>query len=676
MKKKIIGIITILILSLVLAQPVLADSAVNARLVADHLDLKSSETVEVILSFDFKEIKKGINAYKATLEYDKNIFEEILQSNFECQNNWESLKFNPKTGEIVAIRKAGTKTGEDVVKITFKTKNNVKATKTSIKVKNMTTSEGRKDIFLNDTNIALNIIEEQQEIPTGPSKPVPPSNQGGSNTNIVKPSDALTGNKVNTDLTTNPDNIKDSIENDQNQNEKPSEPIKPTTSPEKTPDTNKEPVKVQKTANRYIGILVFILIQLVLVIGLFIRYKAKNKNLPIKLSALVLSIITIEFVGTICALAYDFSQKGELNGDSEINYADVSLLEMHIIDLKKLESDQLENADMNADGKITITDLTILIQKIEKTLEYYVEITSIEPNEAFPNKNQEVVVKLNADVSYGANIEKIVMNNTEYEITREPNTSLYTIKLSVGPDSGIKKYTISEALLDNNKKVKMDYTFKLDVLKDIPTIENYRVEENKDDSKLILLFNVIDHDDSIEKARVDVYNENQELISQEKVVKGENRIEVSVEEQKEYQANIVLNYNLSATEEDVGHKGIQSYEKQLQLMIDYNFTISNIKSYKEDQETTVFSKEDQVRLVFESSNTTKHIPEVIKVARKEYEVTKENNKFTAKLDALTNLGNQKITIEEVVLSNGKKFELDKSNSITIQVNKRTPAILI
>ena len=241
------------------------------------------------------------------------------------------------------------------------------------------------------------------------------------------------------------------------------------------------------------------------------------------------------------------------------------------------------------------------------------------------------------------------MNGQEYEVLKEPNTSLYTFKIRAGANAGIENYTITKALLDNKQEVKINYSFKIDVLKDIPTIENYHVEENKDDSKLILIFDVVDNNDSIESSYVEIYDEAQNSIMQDKVVKGANRIEVEVEEKKEYKASIILNYKLSNTPEDEEHKGIQSYEKDLQLLIDYNFTISNLKTYKENQETTIFNKEDKIKLVFESTNATKHVPQTIKIDGKEYEVSSENGKYAVTLDALTELGNQTITINEVII---------------------------
>ena len=386
-------------------------------------------------------------------------------------------------------------------------------------------------------------------------------------------------------------------------------------------------------------------------------------------------LVYLQFIGCVFATTFNIALLGELNNDARINYADASLLEMHLIHLKKLPDEKLEYADMNGDKAITITDLSLLIHKIENILDYEVTITNLEPENAFPNKNQEITIRFNGDVSYGANIKKVVMNKIEYEVEKDMNTSFYTFKINAGENPGVKDYTITEALLDNNKNVKIDYAFKIDVLKDIPTIENYHVEENSNDSKLNLLFNVLDNNDSIESSYVEVYDMDENLVTKENVVKGENNIEILVEEKKEYKANIILNYNLSSTPNYEEHKGSQVYEKELQLLIDYNFNIANIKTFKENQETASFNKEDQVKLVFESTNATKHIPEIVKVNGKEYDITEENGKYVAILDAITELGSQTLKIEEVILANGKKFELNENNFVDINVVKRIPNIL-
>ena len=52
-----------------------ATSGIKAVLESRNTNLSNSREVEVILRLDnYEKIDKGVNVYKATLEYDKNVF--------------------------------------------------------------------------------------------------------------------------------------------------------------------------------------------------------------------------------------------------------------------------------------------------------------------------------------------------------------------------------------------------------------------------------------------------------------------------------------------------------------------------------------------------------------------------------------------------------------------------
>lgn len=170
MKKIVISIIGFIIIILI-ASSILASDNLTANISSTSTQVKEEQEVIISLKFEsYQEIKKGLNAYKATIEYDKNIFEEIQSQDFICQNNWEQLKYNEETGEFIAIKKAGSKEPEEVVKITLKAKKGVKAGTTDIKIKDIVTSQGEKDLKLNETKVTINIIEEQEK-PDVPDKP-------------------------------------------------------------------------------------------------------------------------------------------------------------------------------------------------------------------------------------------------------------------------------------------------------------------------------------------------------------------------------------------------------------------------------------------------------------------------------------------------------------------------
>lgn len=103
----------------------------------------------------------------------------------------------------------------------------------------------------------------------------------------------------------------------------------------------------------------------------------------------VAGVLCVQFIGNVKAVNSDL--QGELNGDLEINYIDVNKLQLHLIHLQTLPVEKLKNVDMNYDGNITITDLTLLIQKIEKRLKPKEEISPIDYTETLENiENPEI----------------------------------------------------------------------------------------------------------------------------------------------------------------------------------------------------------------------------------------------------------------------------------------------
>lgn len=169
----IIGIIFMLVILITIN--VQASNSLKAVMQSSKNELKKTEEVEITLKLDeYQNIKDGINAYKATLEYDETIFEEVLQSNFTCKNNWEMLKYNKDTKEFVAIKKAGSTTPEVVASITLKVKEEVEPKVTEVKTKDIVTSDGKNDINVDETKVEINIIKEQDTKPEEPDVPVEP----------------------------------------------------------------------------------------------------------------------------------------------------------------------------------------------------------------------------------------------------------------------------------------------------------------------------------------------------------------------------------------------------------------------------------------------------------------------------------------------------------------------
>ncbi len=298
MKKKAI-VITGFMTLILLASNLLAASNLKAKASSSVTELKGGEEVTVTLRFDeYQQIKNGINAYKATLEYDKQIFEEVTEKDFVCQNDWEELKYNKDTGEFVAIKKVGSNTPEDVVKLTLKANESVKATTTDIKIKDIVTSEGERDIQIAETKVTINVIEEQTEQPDKPEQPE---------------QEKITSQKYTI--------TKDYIER-----------ILPNT----TVKQFKENVTLENVTTDP---------QMVF---------TDSEGMPLEENSIITTGTKVKIGKT---LQFTLVVIGDIDNDGDIGINDIAQLKLHIIEEQVLENVALKAADLDNDGDITIGDL-------------------------------------------------------------------------------------------------------------------------------------------------------------------------------------------------------------------------------------------------------------------------------------------------------------------------------
>ncbi len=306
--KKKVMLILILIVLILLASNILATSNLVAQVKTSTNELEAGQQVIITFGFDkYEQIKKGINAFKAKLEYDKEIFEEVKQSDFQCLNDWEKLQYNQATGEFIAIKRAGSKAPEDLVSITLKTKQGVKATSTDIVFTDIVTSEGEKDINIVEIKTTINIIEDQTEKPEEPKQEKITSDKYTITENYIErilPNTSVAQFKANVtveNVTTQPQIVFTSEEG--------------TLLAEDEIVTTGTKIKVGKT------------------------------------------------------LQYTLSVIGDIDSDGKITINDLAKLKLHLIEKQLLEGIKLKSADINNDGKITLDDLAqmklILIDILE-----------------------------------------------------------------------------------------------------------------------------------------------------------------------------------------------------------------------------------------------------------------------------------------------------------------------
>ncbi len=604
----------------------------SPSLLAGDTAVRKGQEIEFTFSLDsYAGIKTGINALKGTLEYDPDVFEKPTQEDFELLNSWESIQFNPENGQFALIHRAGSKEAGEVFTLTLTANETLPAGETSVGISGLTVSEGEEDLSVDSVQVNISAVSEQSPVEqpdTGDGQTKPEASVGGE--------------------------------------ESPSQP-----------ENSQEPAGPE-TGELFPGTAVFSLCAAAafLLVGVLVVFrKKKGRTGGVKMLSIAIAITAA--AALTAGSVYALGSKGELNGDGNVDYTDVKLLQKHLIALELLPQDKWNAADLNADGKLTVTDLSLLVRKIEKTLDYQVQIT-FAMDRFYYEKREEVILTFSAKVSYGAEIEQVTIGGTEYAVQKTED-GLYTVHLTAADTPGVQKFTMTEVRLTTGRQVTVNYTEKIDVLKEVPAVEHFLAEERADTAQMKVSFTMKDMDSALRTSRMEVRKNTGDeyaLVDTHKVLTGENEFLLDLEEGAAYTLHISAQYDRASNELEIqeDHSGSFAVMKEVQLNIDYQFTFGNINTSAEDGTNAgQFSKHQPVVLWFESGNTTKFTPERAVVNGESYPVqAAENDRYRVILPGFAQTGEAVITVEQVILENGKAFSLEKDNQIAVTILKELP----
>ena len=159
-KLKVFVMIFIILINVILL------GKVHSATIKMHLT-SNSELVPgdiVVINFNIKQINagEGIDAIIATLDYDKNVFEEVNQLSFIGKNKWSVGMYDTKTQIFTVFKSSKINLPSDVLSIRLKVKENVSVKSSIIQIKEITASGGAVtqggigDVKIEDVNITVN----------------------------------------------------------------------------------------------------------------------------------------------------------------------------------------------------------------------------------------------------------------------------------------------------------------------------------------------------------------------------------------------------------------------------------------------------------------------------------------------------------------------------------------
>ena len=187
MKKILIGLLTIVMVVALLIGNVQAANDFTVKMTPDKTIIYPGDTVKFTFQIADIDITAGVGTLKGKLEYDKNIFEKVVATNFTAATGWGNVVYNDQNdreGEFIVERASGDliTSNSNVFTVEMKVKTGATVGKTDIKLSNPVASNNDDDI-----SIATLVYSATVSQTTG---------GGNNNTNNTVTNNTVTNNTV------------------------------------------------------------------------------------------------------------------------------------------------------------------------------------------------------------------------------------------------------------------------------------------------------------------------------------------------------------------------------------------------------------------------------------------------------------------------------------------------
>ena len=330
---------------------------------SDTVIQKGQETEFRISLEEYEGISSGINAFMGTLVYDTEVFQTASQEDFATLNSWENLYYNPENGKFVLMKRAGSFGGEETFLLKLTAKEAIPAGEVSVTVKDASVSEGSTDLFPAEASVKLEAAAEETEDSPGDS------GGGGAGDSPGGSADGSGGSGSSGGQTGSPgiDSGGSQAGNSGAGTDGPIGGANGSNGGSAFHLTNSAHTGDSTAILPYLVLALAAAAVLAAAVVMTVRKRGRRYTGPGKLSMVIAGVTAAGLTAALlCGNVYAAGNKGELNGDGQTDYQDAAVLKKHLTDLEPLSGQEYEKADMNSDGELTITDLSLLIQKIEK----------------------------------------------------------------------------------------------------------------------------------------------------------------------------------------------------------------------------------------------------------------------------------------------------------------------
>ena len=421
---------------------------------------------------------------------------------------------------------------------------------------------------------------------------------------------------------------------------------------------------------------IYAIIFICLIIFTLIYYN-KNKLELKKEQTIVISITSI--LAIVFLILCIFNLNVNFGKKDEVNYTLLIDKNNTIEDNNDNEENNPENNPGNNEENNENDNNDVVIEDTKETttttksVSYKVNLKSFDTDTKVIEKNNEVIILFSVDVTPYKDIKSVVINNKTYNVKKVGNK--YQVIVSTPNKYGNQKYTITNVILKNGKKIKVtNKDIEIYVLKTAPSIENINIDKRQEIP--VLNFDIEDVDNTFVSGKVvmsevinnqlisaftkiisnDITNINDSnILLEENIIKsGHNTFEVpKLKEGMSYDLVITLEYNLNENSKDTTYSFEEKEEKKETFEREYNFKLTDEKI------TDIVTKDDSLNLSFKNGEYSYKDLEKITIDNKEYDLIKDNEtniysvnnieKCKNKGKCQINITNVKVTTESGII---------------------------
>lgn len=337
------------------------------------------------------------------------------------------------------------------------------------------------------------------------------------------------------------------------------------------------------------------------------------------------------------------------------------------------DEDKKPDYDTDNDGDIDIDDAGHTTEDTTNKTKVTLKKSNKE-NSIYCQKG-EIILEFMAEVTpEDVKVARVKINDKYYDV--ESSEGIYFVEIGNLEDAGKYTFNITEVILDNGKNVETNFKIEKEILKDVPYINKFDLN----DQNGTLSFDLIDEDEAFINGTVYIRNDGKVLKSKQVEAKDTTIVEdIPIIEDKTYLIEIAGKYDLDSDKESKENLYNQTmFSHSFMIGGDYNFELTDASI------TDAVKPGETVVLNFKSSNTRNKIIDNVNITNDgkplsncEAKKLTDDNYEIELIGADVTPGDHTVSLDSVNMETLKSFTNNqdyKVNTLTYTVLKNPPKI--